>query len=241
MTFHIIEPHRPYTIAGIVSIAGPSHTESFEMTIASPLQNFVPIEVEHGFSSVPAATSSGNTANNSPRPAGSTPAATTVVPYMTLAFLIEDKVLWMTDASVIPQKAWDILHYGLSFQDSQGDSTDNQRKRRLAIAFVDLSEIYPLRAHLSLRTFLQVVDKLEATETYAIGMNHTLCHGEIEALGEEVQSVRRAGREDDFLRRVLFEGEKIAGDEAWDRLKEKKAYFRPSFDGMVVELEVEGE
>lgn len=160
---------------------------------------------------------------------------------MTLAFLIEDKVLWMTDASIVPQQAWEIIHYGLSSKNSQGENPDVRRKRRLAIAFVDLSEIYPLRAHLSLRTFLQVVEKLGAAETYAIGLNHTLCHGEIEALGEEVQGVRRAGREDEFLRRVLFEGEEIAADAAWDRLQARKLYFRPSFDGMVVEVVIGGE
>lgn len=157
---------------------------------------------------------------------------------MTLAFLIEDQVLWMTDASTIPPRALDILRYGLDHADSHADSTYNRPKRQLAIAFVDLSEVYPLRSHLSLQTFLQMVDRLEARETYAIGMNHTLCHGEIEALGEEVQGVRRAGREDDFLRRVMYSGEKIASDAAWDRLKEKRLCFRPSFDGMVVEVEV---
>lgn len=157
---------------------------------------------------------------------------------MTLAFLIEEKVLWMTDAGSIPRKAWDILHYGLPGTDSQRNSTHDRPKRRLAIAFVDLSEIYPLRSHLSLRTFLQAVDKLEARETYAIGINHTLCHGEIEALGEEVQGVRRAGREDEFLRAALYSGEEIAADGAWDRLKEKKLYFRPSFDGMVVQVDI---
>lgn len=161
---------------------------------------------------------------------------------MTLAFLIEDKVLWMTDTGIIPKKAWDFLHFGGTFTDKQPNGTQKgPTKRRLAIAFLDLSEVYPLRSHLSLKTFLQAVDKLEALETYSIGMNHTLCHGEIEALGEEVQGARREGREEAFLHHVLYNGEEIAADAVWGRLKGKKLYFRPSFDGMAVEVDVDEE
>lgn len=190
-------------------------------------QEFVPLEVQHGFSIVPANDSLDNNTNSS--------RTTTTVPYMTLAFLIEDKILWMTDVSTIPQKTWDVLHYGLDAAGSLNSET--KQRRRLPLAFIDLSEIYPLRAHLSLRTFLEVVDRLNAHRSYAIGMNHTLCHGEIEALGEEIEGVREDGREDVFLQQVLEHGEEIGEAPVWERLKQRKAWFRPCYDGMAIQVE----
>lgn len=191
-------------------------------------QEFVPLEVDHGFSIVPVSDSqrSSPISNN----------ATTTVPYMTLAFVIEEQILWMTDVGRIPGKTWDVLHYGLDTSDSLNGETDRPR-RKLPLAFIDLSESYPLRAHLSPRTFLEVVEKLDAEKSYAIGMNHTLCHGEIEALGEEVDGVREAGREVEFLRQVLEGEEKVGDAPVWERLKARKVWFRPCYDGMAVQVE----
>ncbi|GHJ83805.1 hypothetical protein NliqN6_0207 [Naganishia liquefaciens] len=200
MVFHVIEPGRQHVIAGI---------------------KILPLEVQHGFSVVSASDSLGVDLNVGP---------TRTEPYMTLAFLIEDDILWMTDASIIPRKTWDILHHGL-------DKEIKHPRRRLSLAFIDLSEIYPLRAHLSVRTFLEVVEKLFAVRTYAIGMNHTLCHGEIEALGEEVQGIRQKGREDAFLDQVLRGEEKIEDAPVWSSLKQKVPWFRPCYDGMAVRVE----
>jgi hypothetical protein len=157
------------------------------------------------------------------------------VPYMTLAFLIEDKILWMTDVGRIPEKTWDVLHYGLDAGDSS-NGVGRGSRRKLPLAFIDLSESYPLRAHLSPRTFLEVIEKLDAQKSYAIGMNHTLCHGEIEALGEEVEGVREAGREAVFLRQVLEGEEKVGDAPVWKVLKRRKVWFRPCYDGMAVQL-----
>ena len=185
------------------------------------LQKILPLEVQHGFSVVSASDSLRVDLNVGP---------TRTEPYMTLAFLIGDDILWMTDASIIPKKIWDILHHGL-------DKEIKHPRRRLSLAFIDLSEIYPLRAHLSVRTFLEVVEKLFAVRTYAIGMNHTLCHGEIEALGEEVQGIRQKGREDAFLDQVLRGEEKIEDAPVWSSLKQKVPWFQPCYDGMAVRVE----
>lgn len=159
---------------------------------------------------------------------------TITIPYICLAFLVDEKVLWMSDVGKIPEKAWNIFHYGLSSSLEPHNDRTSQPKRRLPVAFVDLSENFPLRSHLSPRTFLQVVDKLEAIQTFAIGMNHTLCHGEIEALGEEAEAVREGGREEAFIQDVLYGGEKVAEGGLFDSVKQKRLHFRPAFDGMSI-------
>lgn len=156
------------------------------------------------------------------------------VPYMCLAFVIEDKLLWMTDTNEIPQKAWNIIQYALDAAES-GPAPD-QLKKRLPLAFIDLADdrMYG-RGHLDLRGFVTAVDKLEADHVFSIGTNHTLCYGELVALGEEIQGVRVAGEEDAFIKTALYgEVSHLASDGLFDRVREKNSSFRPSFDGMKV-------
>lgn len=187
----------------------------------------MPLEVQHGFTVVQA---------NDPPNANSDNCSTSRrEPYIALAFLVEDKILWMTDVSAIPEKTWNVLHYGLD--PDHTDSETKRSQRRLPVAFIDLSDIDPRGAHLSVRTFLEVVEKLDAKRSYAIGINHTLCHGEIEALGEEVEGTREEGKEDAFLIRVLRDGKKVGDAPAWSRLKQRKLWIRPCHDGMAVRIE----
>ncbi|KAJ9103760.1 hypothetical protein QFC21_002222 [Naganishia friedmannii] len=218
MSFHIIEPHKLYNIAGI---------------------DIIPVEVEHGLTIKqvsPAEAKPTMTEDTSGGEGVREERKGDIVPYLCLAFLVDDKLLWMTDVGKISEKAWNIFRYGLSSALESQIKRTNSHKRRLPVAFVDLSENFPLRAHLSPRTFLQVVDKLEAIKTFAIGMNHTLCHGEIEALGEEVEGVREGGREEAFIQDTLYGGEKVAEGGLFDSLKQKKLHFRPAYDGMSIML-----
>jgi hypothetical protein len=172
---------------------------------------------------------------------GAQASMTVKVPYMCLAFVIEDKILWMTDTNEIPQTAWNVIHYGLEAAES-GPAPD-QLKRRLPLAFLDLADdrMYG-RAHLDLRGFVTAVDKLEAGHVFSIGTNHTLCYGELVALGEEIQGMREAGKEDAFIKTALYgEISHLASDGLFDKVKEKKAHFRPSYDGMKVTIEGQGE
>ncbi|KAJ9120064.1 hypothetical protein QFC22_002961 [Naganishia vaughanmartiniae] len=199
--------------------------------------DIVSVEVEHGFTNMQVLSAGVDSALTKPESdeVGLCIKQNSItVPYLCLAFLVDEKILWMSDVGKIPEKAWNIFHYGLSSTlDSQNERA-NSPKRRLPVAFVDLSENFPLRAHLSTRTFLQVVDKLEAVQTFAIGMNHTLCHGEIEALGEEVEGVREDGREEAFIQDTLYGGENVAEGGLFDSLKQKKLHFRPAYDGMSI-------
>jgi hypothetical protein len=208
------------------------------LTLRRDLQDIVPVEVEHGHTSIQVppvkadSTPMGIRSNGGLRDGRKS----NTMPYLCLAFLIDDKMLWMTDVGKVPEKAWTIFHYGLSSALESPNTPPSRPIRRLPVAFVDLSENFPLRAHLSPRTFLQVVDKLEAVQTFAIGMNHTLCHGEIEALGEEVEGVREDGREDAFIQDTLCGEENVAEGGLFGRLKQKKMHFRPAFDGMSIML-----
>lgn len=79
---------------------------------------------------------------------------------------------------------------------------------------------------------------MQAKRIYSMGMNHTLCHGELVALGEEAQGVRRAGKEDAFIKKALFgEIAHLASDGLFERVKGKRLHFRPAFDGMKVTVE----
>lgn len=162
------------------------------------------------------------------------------VPYMCLAFVIQEKVLWMTDTNRIPERAWNVIHYGLDAIDI--GPAPEQVKRKLPLAFVDLADLMMIGcAHLDLRGFIETVEKLEAAAVFSMGMNHTLCHGEIVALGEEAQGARPAGKEDAFMKTALFgDIAHLASDGSFQRVKAKRAHFRPSFDGMKVTVETRG-
>jgi hypothetical protein len=205
-------------------------------------QDIVPFEVQHGTTNVSVpmsmAMTRGGEDSTPATPSDDAQASMMVkVPYMCLAFVIEDKLLWMTDTNEIPRKAWNIIHYGLDAAES-GPPPDQLRKR-LPVAFVDLADdrMYG-RAHLDLRGFVTVVDKLEADHVFSIGTNHTLCYGELVALGEELQGVRPAGKEDAFIKTAMYgEISHLASDGLFDKVKGKKAHFRPSYDGMKVTIE----
>lgn len=162
------------------------------------------------------------------------------VPYMCLAFVIEDKVLWMTDTNHIPERAWNIIHYGL--EAAEIGPSPEQNKRKIPVAFLDLADDRMFGcAHLDLRGFVAAVDKLQADRVFSIGTNHTLCYGELVALGEEVQGVRVAGKEEAFIQTALYgQISHLASDGLFDKVKGKKAHFRPSFDGMKVTIESKG-
>lgn len=162
------------------------------------------------------------------------------VPYMCLAFIIEEKVLWMTDTNHIPERAWNVIHYGLDAMDI--GPAPEQVQRRLPLAFVDLADLMRIgNAHLDLRGFIQTLERLEAGAVFSMGMNHTLCHGELVALGEELQGVRPPGKEDAFMRTALFGSiAHLASDGLFQRVKAKRAHFRPGFDGMKVTVETRG-
>lgn len=205
-------------------------------------QDIVPFEVQHGTTSVSvpmnmAMTKGGEDSTPGTPSEGAQASMMVKVPYMCLAFVIEDKLLWMTDTNEIPRKAWNIIHYGLDAAES-GPSPDQPQKRP-CVAFVDLADdrMYG-RAHLDLRGFVSAIDKLQADRVFSIGTNHTLCYGELVALREEFQDVRPTGKEDAFIETALY-GEKshLASDGLFDKVKEKKVNFRPSFDGMKVTIE----
>ena len=205
-------------------------------------QDLVPFEVQHGTTNVTIPMTVTANKGNIASPPGTPlePAQGTIsvkVPYMCLAFVIEETVLWMTDTNHVPESAWNIIHYGLEAMDI-GPAPD-QIKRKLPLAFVDLADMVMIgRAHLDLRGFVETVNKLDAEHVYSMGMNHTLCHGEIVALGEEAQGVRPVGMEEAFIEKALYgEIAHLASDGLFQGVKEKQLHFRPGFDGMKVTVE----
>lgn len=161
------------------------------------------------------------------------------MPYMTLALLIEEKILWMTDINAIPERAWNVLFYGVT--GDGGDVALDQPKRRLPIAFIDLADHMMIgRAHLDLRGFMETVNRLEPECTFAIGMNHTLCYGELVALGQEAEGQRSVGTEDAFIEKALYgDVSKLARDGLFEEIRHKRLHFRPAFDGMAVSMGLE--
>lgn len=209
-------------------------------------QNFLPFEVQHGTTGVVVPMTMSKAEIDEAISVPSTPEddneAGTMrikVSYMTLALLIEDKILWMTDTNVLPDRAWNILLYGLNTE--KINTSPNRAKRRLHIAFIDLADHMMIgRAHLDLRGFMETLDRLEPECTFAIGMNHTLCHGEIVALGQEAEGQRQAGNEDAFIEKALYgDISHLARDGLFERIRQRRLCFRPAFDGMVVSIGLE--
>ncbi|KAJ9103757.1 hypothetical protein QFC21_002218 [Naganishia friedmannii] len=225
LDFKIIDAHKEITIAGI---------------------NFLPFEVQHGTTdvTVPMTVSAakGNhdtSVPSSPEEFSQEATMKIKVPYMTLALLIEDKILWMTDTNVLPDRAWNILLHGVNKEGAI--VAPDSSKRKLPMAFIDLADHMMIgRAHLDLRGFIETLDRLEPECTFAIGMNHTLCHGEIVALGQEAEGQRPMGYENAFIEKALYgDISKLANDGLFARIQQKRLHFRPAFDGMTVSMELE--
>ncbi|KAJ9120334.1 hypothetical protein QFC24_005288 [Naganishia onofrii] len=137
LDFKIIDAHQEITIAGIVQHGTTGVVVPMTMSKA---------EIDEAIS-VPSTPEDDNEAGT----------MHIKVPYMTLALLIEDKILWMTDTNVLPDRAWNILLYGLNTE--KINTSPNRAKRRLPIAFIDLADHMMIgRAHLDLRGFMETLD-----------------------------------------------------------------------------------
>lgn len=140
--FRIIYAHRRITIAGIVS--RPKYVKE-ALKLLSRQQDLVPFEVQHGTTNVTIpmtmTVTKGVVSSNPGTPLEAEQGTMSVkVPYMCLAFVIEEKVLWMTDTNHIPERAWNVIHYGLDALDI-GPAPD-QVERSLLLAFVDLADLF---------------------------------------------------------------------------------------------------
>ena len=133
--------------------------------------------------------------------------------FLCFGFVIQDSVMYISDASRIPDETLDYLRSSVS--------PDGHRP---PVLILDCLALGQHRSHLSLKQSVAYARKLKAPRTYLVGFSHSVAHDEYETLLKAVGSGCPPPPSEitDAVKRGLdmldLEGERI--------------WMRPGFDGL---------
>jgi phosphoribosyl 1,2-cyclic phosphodiesterase len=131
----------------------------------------------------------------------------TIHPYLCFGFKIEDKIVYISDVSHIPEDKWSIL---------EGD--------RLPVLVLDCLRLQPHTSHVGLEGSLELSRRIRASRTYLTGFSHDVAHEEYVTIGEVAGGAKK--REE-----LLTETEK----DGLALIKEgANIWLRPAHDGLRV-------
>ncbi|QRW11698.1 beta-lactamase superfamily protein [Ceratobasidium sp. AG-Ba] len=86
-------------------------------------------------------------------------------PYMCMAFNINNKIVYMSDVSFIPDAAWKII-----------DQISADRKTPLPVLVVDCLGLEPHTSHFSLCQSIEAARRVASLRTYLTGIDHGVSH-----------------------------------------------------------------
>ncbi|EFI28660.1 hypothetical protein CC1G_13686 [Coprinopsis cinerea okayama7 len=150
--------------------------------------------------------------------AGSEVTRETVYPYLSFGYKIQERLVYISDVSHIPEHVWPLLE----------PKADGQR---LAVTVLDCLRLGPHTSHFGLEDSLKMARRINATRTYLTGFGHEVSHDEYVRLGEIIGGTSFNLEElSDCERR----GVGLIGSE-------RGLWVRPSHDGLRVFVGEEGD
>lgn len=99
-----------------------------------------------------------------------------VEPYICVGFKIEDKVIYISDVSHIPEDAWSLI---LARDRPEVDE-------RVPLLVLDCLRVTPHTSHFGLKQATETVRRLAARRSYLVGFTHDLTHEEYSEILEAV-------------------------------------------------------
>ncbi|QRV96844.1 beta-lactamase superfamily protein [Ceratobasidium sp. AG-Ba] len=145
------------------------------------------------------------------------PADITHQPYMCLAFNINNKIVYMSDVSFIPDTAWKIF-----------DRIPIDRNSPLPVLVVDCLGLEPHISHFSLRQSIEAARRVAPLRTYLTGFDHGVPHEKYVDITERLGGLAFGQPSPQPLSNVDV-GQLVAqGDPIW---------LRPAHDGLKLTID----
>lgn len=131
--------------------------------------------------------------------------------FLCFGFIIHDAVMYISDASRIPNHVLDYLR-----------KSQSPNGHKPPVLILDCLSLNSHRSHLSLSESVRYARQINAQKTYLVGFSHNVAHDEYETLLKAVSSGRPPQEMTDAVRRGLEQLD-LNGDRIW---------IRPAFDGL---------
>ncbi|KDQ20404.1 hypothetical protein BOTBODRAFT_123974 [Botryobasidium botryosum FD-172 SS1] len=224
-TFESIKSSFPYLVSKDLATGGGDvpefrwhliqDNEPFE--VANGLFTFTPVAVHHGRvfpSDAPSAAgvsaSGGSTPNTLETTASGSPSLPAkVTPYICYGFVVNSRVVYLSDVSHIPPAAWDAIQTA---------------SPRCDVLVADCLRIASHISHFGINDVVQTARRLGAGRTYIVGMGHSVTHDQWVQIGESAggQKVPDPVGKVEIALESMEEGEDV--------------WVRPAIDGLRVSL-----
>ena len=91
-----------------------------------------------------------------------------IEPYLCMGFKIEDKIVYISDVSYIPEDVWHLI--------SPDDRAEADA--RLPLLVLDCLRVLPFTSHFGIKQSVETVRRLRARRSYLVGFTHDLTHEE---------------------------------------------------------------
>lgn len=134
-----------------------------------------------------------------------------VAPYIANGFLIQGSLIYISDASLIPEETWALLE------------ESRKRNGQPSIAIVDCLRPLKHTSHFGLREAVSTARRIGAVRSYCVGFGHEVSHASYEKIFGAVDG------EDDRQGWTSAEEHAIGMIEPGDPI-----WIRPAYDGLQV-------
>jgi len=153
-----------------------------------------------------------STLPSTPTKSGLSLLADKVTPYTANGFLIQDSLIYISDASFIPNETWTLLE------------ESRKRNGRPSVAIIDCLRPMAHTSHFGLREAVATAREIGAVRSYCVGFGHEVSHASYEKIFGAVD-----GQDDrDGWTKTERDGIEMiepGGDPIW---------IRPAYDGLQV-------
>lgn len=217
LQWHIIEDGVPFDIKDGAFTITPTNGKSIAQKTPTTSPDPQPLEVHHGrhFGSCKPTAPFPITPDSShpPSPArSSSPEPEVIQPYTSFGFVLNSAILYISDASHIPDSAWDVIN-----------------QYNFDVLVVDCLKVNPIGSHFGIAEAFDTARKVNAKRAYMTGLTHDLTHDEWVTVGEVLGgdlAIAPEGRVKEAIQRV---DSVVAGD--------KDTWIRPAYDGLRLRLQ----
>jgi len=137
--------------------------------------------------------------------------ANKVIPYIANGFLIQSSLIYISDASLIPDETWALLE------------ESRKRNGKPSVAVIDCLRPLAHTSHFGLRDAVSTARRIGAVRSYCVGFGHEVSHASYEKIFGAVDG------QDDRGEWSVTEQDAVGKIEAGDPI-----WIRPAHDGLQV-------
>lgn len=148
---------------------------------------------------------------STPTKSGLSMLADKVTPYIANGFLIQGSLVYISDASFIPDETWALLEQS------------RKRNGRPSVAIIDCLRPMAHTSHFGLREAVSTARRIGAVRSYCVGFGHEVSHASYEKIFGAVDG------QDDRDGWTKTEQDVIGMIESGDQI-----WIRPAYDGLQV-------